>query len=95
MSKKINFSIDLFDLCLYCLLVSVLYQISAGVSSRVLPAIPEAPLGVPSPIKSSNFDYKALSKPFIEVSKRVTPTVVAISVTITHEAEICRRRRQR
>ncbi len=42
---------------------------------------PQVKLGAPSPIKSSNFDYKSLSKPFIEVSKAVTPTVVAINVT--------------
>jgi serine protease Do len=38
-------------------------------------------LGVPNQIKDSSFDPKALSKAFVEVSKAVTPTVVAITVT--------------
>src|ERR1700690_1834777 len=42
---------------------------------------PQVKLGAPSQIKNSNYDYKSLSKPFIEVSKAVTPTVVAINVT--------------
>ncbi|HUL42985.1 MAG TPA: Do family serine endopeptidase [Bacteroidota bacterium] len=42
---------------------------------------PQVKLGAPSPIKNSDYDYKSLSKPFIEVSKAVTPTVVSITVT--------------
>jgi len=42
---------------------------------------PQAKLGAPSQIKDPNYDYKALSKSFIEVSKAVSPTVVAVVVT--------------
>ncbi|MBI1804610.1 MAG: Do family serine endopeptidase [Ignavibacteriae bacterium] len=38
-------------------------------------------LGAPTPIKNPDYDPKALSKAFIEVSKVVSPTVVSITVT--------------
>lgn len=42
---------------------------------------PQVKLGAPSQIKNGSADTKGLSKAFIDVSKAVTPTVVAITVT--------------
>jgi serine protease Do len=42
---------------------------------------PQVKLGAPAPIKDVDFDPKALSKAFIQVSKAVSPTVVSITVT--------------
>ncbi len=41
---------------------------------------PQVKLGAPSQIKNASADTKGLSKAFIDVSKTVTPTVVAITV---------------
>src|ERR1051326_3569408 len=42
---------------------------------------PQVKLGAPSQIKNPDYDPKALSRAFIQVSKAVTPTVVSITVT--------------
>jgi serine protease Do len=41
---------------------------------------PQVKLGAPSPLKNPNYDYRSLSKAFIDVSKTVSPMVVSISV---------------
>ncbi len=41
---------------------------------------PQVKLGAPSPLKDPNYDYKGISKAFIDVSKAVSPMVVSISV---------------
>ncbi len=42
---------------------------------------PQVKLGAPAPLKDPEFDPRALSRAFIEVSKAVSPTVVSITVT--------------
>ena len=42
---------------------------------------PQVKLGAPSQIKNPDYDPRALSRAFIEVSKAVTPEVVSITVT--------------
>ncbi|MBI4547673.1 MAG: Do family serine endopeptidase [Ignavibacteriae bacterium] len=80
MSKKSVFA------ALFLIFIGIIFGVVLVSSFRgvVMPGFaggPDVKLGAQNHIKQSTSEIKALNKAFIEVSKAVTPTVVAITVT--------------